>query len=1110
MRPPHFTSAIQTEGTRATMCTRRQTSVAFCVVTLIFLIASQLHAQSVDAPSDDDPSASLIVKLEASGPSAVDTCAEAEWRAMQLNPPESGGRLGAFHQRFSTVRVTPLFRTALSDHEGLESRQQQLADQGVRVMAAAALREPNSSVASVAGAESPLAHRWSELAGIYRLTLPAGTDLQAARAALIDTPGVAYVQLDQAHSLDQAVPLNDPYLSSSGAWGQDFADLWGLDRVRAPEAWQDSQGAGITIAIVDTGVDAAHPDLAANMWINPGEDLNGNGVIDPPERNGIDDDANGFVDDFSGWNFVGFGDVGEDGIAAPGSPDFFDDVGHGTHVAGIAAAVGNNGIGIAGVAHSARIMGLKAFPAMGSARDADLWRAVLYAVEQGARVINGSWSCFPSCPDNPLASEVLALAEAAGAVFVTSAGNATRDVVINAPENSSAAITVGSIGFDDQISSFSNVGWLIDVVAPGGDPATPRGIRVARRNILSTRSSGTRDVEAPFFVDDAYYRFSGTSMAAPAVAGAAALLLSDRPELTGKEVRRLLRITSRDLGAPGHDPVYGGGAIDLVSLLATESPALSLDLIDPGVGAVVDAGEGEVAILGRAGGADVESVSLAYARGLEAGPFLSIDDDVIFSSDEGGPIELLSSWDASAVEDGPVTLRLRATLANGEHVDEYQVIALERNAFDRLSDGEENEEAPSISRGYAVWRAQTSDGDALMLGGYDHRGVRVDPAVVHQSDRTIKTPRISKGRIVWLEASAVTGEERLMTCFLGTGRWRAEPCRAREIADSESRMTPISLGTSRVIWSERVGSVLRLLTCRLRGSLPCQEQGLPDGLENENSLRLFDFDGQTAVWSRSGSASGVEVCRFEGAAETCRLVEVPVSPLLSPVNEAAVDGDRLVIESFRIGGSLLFQCALDFSSGDCDLQPVGEDETGSVTPGANPQISGRRIAWEQTRPGEPTSLAFCEIDPLDARCPVQRLTGGVVPSGEPDIDGHRIIWQDERFGPWQVLSLPLPQLYAEERVRVRAGQRRPSFVYARGSAGEPLTLELEAGEGPTPAEFGAAAFGAAGGWGWVMIEPPIEARGTARWRLVGEGEGGLKTTVLMEVTVDPPEDAALE
>jgi subtilisin len=283
---------------------------------------------------------------------------------------------------------------------------------------------------------------------------------------------------------------------------------WGNDAVNAPEVWQQGYtGHGIVVAVIDDGVDINHEDLQQNIWRNPYE----------IENNGIDDDANGYVDDIYGWNF-GIGEYNND--VRPGGPN--ND--HGTHVAGTIAAA-NNGIGMTGVAYNAQIMALR----MGTGNEeggfvnaGNLAEAIRYAVDNGARVINMSlgWT------DSAELRAAFAYAADHHVITITSAGNASEPAP-GVPANYAVdyGISVGAVDRFGQIADFSN--WagtnphMQHVVAPGVE-------------VYST------------LPDNAYGYKDGTSMAAPHVAGVVALMLSANPYLTASDVREILTSTAMD------------------------------------------------------------------------------------------------------------------------------------------------------------------------------------------------------------------------------------------------------------------------------------------------------------------------------------------------------------------------------------------------------------------------------------------------------------------------------------------------------------------------------------------------------------------------------------
>ncbi|MFC1752266.1 S8 family serine peptidase [Thermoproteota archaeon] len=320
------------------------------------------------------------------------------------------------------------------------------------------------------------------------------------------------------------LPPNDPFYHSSGSWGQTYDDLWGLKRVKALQAHDIATGKGVITAVIDSGVDYNHPDIDDNMWTNPGE------IPD----NGIDDDGNGYIDDVHGYDF------------AYDDPDPMDGNGHGTHVAGTIAAEKNNGEGIIGVAPDSKIMALKGLGDTGSGSLFDLAEGILYAVMNGADVLNNSWGCSGGCPLEPTTEAVIQAAHGLGAVVVFAAGNDTNNVSVYFPQNMDETICVSSSDENDEMSYFSNYGNLVDFAAPGGgsDGLVPGYMG---RNIVSLKANGTslyNDPEMELGQNNAYIRARGTSMASPHAAGVAAILVEAFPQDSNEEIRARMIATA--------------------------------------------------------------------------------------------------------------------------------------------------------------------------------------------------------------------------------------------------------------------------------------------------------------------------------------------------------------------------------------------------------------------------------------------------------------------------------------------------------------------------------------------------------------------------------------
>ena len=270
-------------------------------------------------------------------------------------------------------------------------------------------------------------------------------------------------------------------------------NFWGLDAVNAPEVWaQGYTGKDTLVAVIDTGIDYTHVDLDNNIWLNENELPN----------NGIDDDGNGYVDDLYGWDFV-------DNDNIP-----LDLHGHGTHVAGTIAAE-NNSFGVTGVAYDAKIMTVRVFNQNGSATYADIADGIIYAVDNGADIINLSFGGGYSVSVEAAGEYAI---EQGVAIVMSAGNNSALSPIYPARHAEDWGIAVGAIDKNGQKASFSNNAGITPldyVVAPGVD-------------ILST------------FPDDRYAYASGTSMAAPHVSGVAALALSANPNLVPAEIESLL------------------------------------------------------------------------------------------------------------------------------------------------------------------------------------------------------------------------------------------------------------------------------------------------------------------------------------------------------------------------------------------------------------------------------------------------------------------------------------------------------------------------------------------------------------------------------------------
>jgi subtilisin family serine protease len=313
---------------------------------------------------------------------------------------------------------------------------------------------------------------------LYVVDLPSNASEIAVAAALSHRPELKFAELDRV--VYATATANDPYLGSE----------WHLAQVGASTAWDSTQGAGVTIAILDSGINVSHPDLVDHL--------------------------------VPGYNFYS------------GNTDVTDVCGHGTAVAGVAAANTNNATGVAGVAGAARIMPIRvAFSDTNgcTAYYSTVASGLTFAADNGARVANVSYSGVAG--SSTIMSAANYMKSKGGLVFV-SAGNNNVDENIT---SDGSVIAVSATSTNDTKASFSSWGNFVTLSAPG-------------TSIISTDKSG------------GYSTWQGTSFSSPLSAGVAALVMSARPDLSGAQVESLLYSTAVDLGAAGRDPVFGYGRVD--------------------------------------------------------------------------------------------------------------------------------------------------------------------------------------------------------------------------------------------------------------------------------------------------------------------------------------------------------------------------------------------------------------------------------------------------------------------------------------------------------------------------------------------------------------------
>jgi subtilisin family serine protease len=373
------------------------------------------------------------------------------------------------------------------------------------------------------------------LGKIVKVSFSQNVDEANIVSILSNDPEIEYVQKANVYSLDL---IPDDSL---------IAQQWALDKIQAFQAWDITEGSdSVLLGIIDTGIDYNHPDLKNKIYINTGEtglDRQGR----DKRNNSIDDDGNGFIDDYHGWDFtdrVGFpfDSTGGDYLGWDNNP--IDEQGHGTFIAGIASAQTNNYVGIAGTAPKIKLLNLRAFDPSGYGEEDDVAAAILYAVQMKCKVINMS---FGDDAFSYVLRDVVQYAYSQNVIMVASAGNSGSDAP-HYPSGYSEVICVGNSMEEDYVAGSSNFGSTLDLVAPGS-------------SILTTAKNNS------------YATVSGTSASAPFVSAAAAMILSIN-NFRNEEVKQIIKSTTDDIGQTGWDLKSGAGRLNLFKALTVTAPSI--------------------------------------------------------------------------------------------------------------------------------------------------------------------------------------------------------------------------------------------------------------------------------------------------------------------------------------------------------------------------------------------------------------------------------------------------------------------------------------------------------------------------------------------------------
>ncbi len=841
-----------------------------------------------------------------------------------------------------------------------------------------------------------LKNRKNRLNNVQLFELPEKVDVESVCADYKKDPHVEYCQPDytmQAFS-DFPLPPDDEFYNSYGSWGQSFYDLYGLKNINAEAAWQDINGqatylgSGVVVAVVDTGLDYNHPDIADNVWNNPGEIPN----------NGVDDDNNGFIDDFHGFDFTTckrFTAQGCDGsnIKSPDN-DPLDINGHGTHVSGTIAAVGNNSRGITGVAPQTKIMPIKGLDDYGAGLTSELAEGLSYAIDNGANIISNSWGCY--CGENPLIEDVVREAYTQGMVVVFAAGNLNVDATIVSPQHMKETLNVSAFDNNNLKASFSSYGTEVDVAAPG----------VAILSLKAALSSFSSSLTIQGRYGENYLRLNGTSMAAPHVAGLAALILSKNPNFTNEEVYQVIRASAKDITNPagngtdysGFDIYSGHGLIDAQKALSIQN-VLRSSIDDSVKNTVIDpAGNPQLNITGTAAGPtgnisnNFSHYELFYSQ--ENKPF---HWHPIAVNSPNTPVEngFLGSLDTSILSIGQIYLRLVVYPSDGSGNIFEDVIALIKEPIaQRLSFRSSRDFWPDISGDKIIF----SDYFSLDVFYIDLNQPLPSPQPLLKPDGTpVKsfTPAIS-GNYIALQSTGGIYLYNLSQTQLGT-QLISEPSKGGTLPRIDGDIVVWTgseiTNTNPYTWTSYV--YMYKVSTGEREKIATSTTG----------FSYADVSGHKIVWAFNNDIYWYDLDESNPAPH-----QITTDPSMQIM--PSIQGHRIVWLDKRFTSSTSNWDVMLYDLDSPREQRITSNSTAALS---FPKIYGDKIVWADNRNGTCKDSISCEGEGSDIylydlahpELGEQRLTGHYTGQTRPDIYENKVVFQDYRSGSSNIYLLKL-------------------------------------------------------------------------------------------------------